>query len=51
MFDENEIGHSHFCECHVIRNDTLEDQDGKIWTRQEIENHIEELKPVEPEIE
>lgn len=51
MFDENTIPHSHFCECHVIRIDTLEDQNGKIWTQQEIENHLIDLQNVDEEKE
>lgn len=47
MFDTNKIGHSHYCECHVIRNDTLEDQDGKIWTEEEIQTHLNELEVIE----
>tara|TARA_R110000751_G_scaffold125023_2_gene226527 strand:+ start:2537 stop:2686 length:150 start_codon:yes stop_codon:yes gene_type:complete len=43
MFNTKKIPHSHPCECHIIENKSMKDQEGKKWTQKELDSHIESL--------
>lgn len=47
MFDTTKVPHKHVCPCHKFKIENNEDQDGKIWTEEEIQTHLSELESIE----
>ena len=47
MFDTNKISHIHPCECHVIESLSMKDQNGKTWSLEDLDLHVEGLKEIE----